>query len=128
MFEQLEDLSHWLAHSLKKVDASVYFVDNARAAEKPTTVWESKIKEVMWAYDDGHPRYRHDKWRDIFDGQLSSTPFTILSADPIFSLPLGEDHTKWTVWLSRDAVWERFHTMSHISVLEGEELVVGFRK
>lgn len=28
----------------------------------------------------------------------------------------------WTVWLAEEAVWERYHTLSQISIMEGEEL------
>ncbi|KAI4103696.1 MAG: hypothetical protein L6R37_003702 [Teloschistes peruensis] len=60
----------------------------------------------------------------VFDKQLSSTPFTIQAADPLFSLPLGENSTEFTYWLSPQAIWERLHSLSQIAVLEGEELAV----
>jgi hypothetical protein len=41
---------------------------------------------------------------------------------PKFSLPLGEDKAKWTVWLSDEGVWARYRTLSQIAVLEGEKL------
>jgi hypothetical protein len=37
---------------------------------------------------------------------------------PNFSLPLGEENVKWTVWLSDEALWLRFATISHIANLE----------
>ncbi|KAI9818182.1 MAG: hypothetical protein M1827_000807 [Pycnora praestabilis] len=86
-----------------------------------TTSWESKIKAITWSFDDAHPRFRHEKWRGVFEAQLKTTPLTIQTADPQFSLPLGEDSVKFTVWLSREAVWERYSTLSQIAVLEGEE-------
>ena len=76
----------------------------------------------MWTFDDHEPRFRHEKWRDVFDEQLKTTPLTIQAADPIFSLPLGEHIDKWTVWLSKPDVWERYHTISYISRLQGKEL------
>lgn len=78
--------------------------------------------------DDNSPRFRHEAWRKVFDDQLRTTPFTIQSADPLFSLPLGEESEKFTHWLNRDDVWERFHTLSQIAVLEGEELEVSCGK
>ena len=83
------------------------------------------MKDIMWSFDDSAPRFRHDKWREVFEKQLSSTPFSIQSADPLFSLPLGEESEKFTYWLTAEAVWQRFHSLSQISVLEGEELMVG---
>jgi len=79
----------------------------------------------MWSFDDSQPRFRHEKWRQVFEKQLSSNPFTIQSADPLFSLPLGEASEKFTDWLSPEAIWDRYHSLSQISVLQGEELTVG---
>lgn len=67
------------------------------------------------------------RWKDIFDKQLPSNPFevvknTITDHLPRFSLPLGEGKVKWTVWLSKDALWSRLQTLSHIAVLKGDEL------
>ncbi|KAL8634094.1 hypothetical protein Q9189_000013, partial [Teloschistes chrysophthalmus] len=97
--------------------------NNAPKSWEPRTAWEAKMKDIIWSYDDQHPRFRHEEWRQVFDKQLSSTPFTIQAADPLFSLPLGEDSTEFTCWLSPQAIWDRFHSLSQIAVLEGEELV-----
>ena len=78
----------------------------------------------MWRYDDDHARFRHGQWRRIFDDQLKSSPLTIQGADPIFSLPLGEQLFSYEHWLSKEEVWQRFRTHSQIAVLEGEELEV----
>ncbi|MCJ1351558.1 MAG: hypothetical protein MMC33_001542 [Icmadophila ericetorum] len=80
------------------------------------------MKDIIWSFDDDQPRFRHEKWRDVFDKQAKSTPFTIQAADPLFSLPLGEDSQEFTYWLTRESIWERFHTLSHIAVLEGGRL------
>ena len=82
------------------------------------------MKDVTWSFDDQHPRFRNEIWRQVFDKQLESTPFTIQAADPLFSLPLGEGSAETLRWMTREAVWERYHTLSHIAVLEGDELVV----
>ena len=80
----------------------------------------------MWTFNDQEPRFRHEKWRAVFDEQLKSTPLTIqVFANPIFSLPLGEHEEKWTNWLSKEAVWGRFQSISYIARLEGRELEVG---
>ena len=44
-----------------------------------------------------------------------------------FSLPLAEDIAKWIVWLSKEAAWSRYSTLSQIALLTGDELVVSFR-
>ncbi len=56
-----------------------------------------------------------------------TSPLKIQAADPLFSLPLGEESTKWTHWSTPDKVWERLHTMSQFAVLEGEDLEVSSR-
>ena len=103
-----------------------FVADNAPRSWPPTTDWEAKVKDIMWSFDDSQPRFRHEKWREVFDNQLSSTPFSIQSADPLFSLPLGEQTEKFTYWLTPEAVWNRFQSLSQISVLEGEQLEVLF--
>ena len=49
---------------------------------------------------------------------------TIQTADPLFSLPIGEETIEFTHWLSPDAIWDRFHTLSQFAVLEGQQLLV----
>ena len=65
------------------------------------------MKDVVWSFDDSQPRFRHEKWREVFEKQLSTTPFGIQSSDPLFSLPLGEQSEKFTYWLTAEAVWQR---------------------
>ena len=68
------------------------------------------------------PRARHGQWREVFDEQVKSSPLALLTAgDQLFSLPLGEQKEKWEVWLTKEQVWERYNTLSHVSVLQGEE-------
>lgn len=100
------------------------YVDNAPESWEPRTKWEATLKDIMWSYDDQHPRFRHQAWRKVFEKQLSSTPFTIQAADPLFSLPLGEDSVEFSHWLSPEAIWKRFHSLSQIAVLEDDELAV----
>lgn len=82
------------------------------------------MREVTWSVEDEHPRFRHEKWREIFDKQLSTNPLSILAAQPLFSLPIGEESVKWSIWLGRYDIWQRFHTLSQISNLEGQQLEV----
>jgi hypothetical protein len=61
----------------------------------------------------------------VFDDQIKSTPLTITAfASPLFSLPLGNEAVKWTVWLSKEKIWKRFSTLSQIAVLDGRSLDV----
>ena len=80
------------------------------------------MQDYVWSLDDNQPRFRHEKWRAVFDDQISSNPFSItMSAEPLFALPLAENVEKWEVWLPRDKIWDRLNTLSQISVLEPEE-------
>lgn len=38
-----------------------------------------------------------------------------------------KDIAKWIVWLSKEAAWSRYSTLSQIAVFTGDELVVSFR-
>ena len=98
--------------------------DNAPKSWTTATHWESKIKDITWSFDDDHPRFRHERWREVFDKQLSTTPLGIQAADPLFSLPIGEDSVEFSIWLSRDAIWERYQTLSQVSNAEAEQRAV----
>ncbi|OCK78826.1 S-adenosyl-L-methionine-dependent methyltransferase [Lepidopterella palustris CBS 459.81] len=96
---------------------------NQSRSAVPSTAWEAKLRDLIWAFDDHQPRFRHGKWKHVFDDQIKSTPLTMTAlANPLFSLPLGEQEIKWTVWLSKDDVWKRYCTLSQIAIQKGEEL------
>ena len=66
----------------------------------------------MNAAQDGQPRFRDYVWKDVFFKQPEP---------PLFSAPLEEDQIKYSVWLTKEALWERLATLSHVAMLEGEE-------
>lgn len=100
-------------------------VDNQTQQATKTTKWEAKLNDFIWTFKDNTPRFRNSQWKGIFDNQIKSTPLTITAfASPLFSLPLGEDEVKWTVWLTKEKIWDRFSTLSQIAILEGEALEV----
>lgn len=99
---------------------------NAERGHKATTDWEAKVHDLTWTFKDDAPRYRHEEWRKVFEQQSKSTPLSLLIAgDQFFSLPLAEAKEQFEVRLPKEKVWERYNTLSHISVLEGEERKVG---
>ncbi|KAH8889496.1 S-adenosyl-L-methionine-dependent methyltransferase [Thozetella sp. PMI_491] len=80
---------------------------------KATTSWEQKLNDWVWSIsNDGHPRFRDQQWREVFQSQLNL---------PKFSLPLGEESIEWTVWLTEDALWSRLNTLSQVAILKGPE-------
>ncbi|KAI1504294.1 methyltransferase domain-containing protein [Biscogniauxia marginata] len=99
---------------------------NKPVAWKATTKWEQKLNDFLWSLDDGLPRFRHQKWKEIFDNQLAFNPVQIIKDSltnqlPKFSLPIGEQTLQWTVWLNEDALWSRFNTLSQVAILKGEK-------
>ena len=94
---------------------------NATKSHKAATSWEQTIHDFIWTLDDDQPRFRHEKWRKVFDEQLESTPFSITSATPIFSLPIAVHEETWEVWLPKDKIWDRLNSLSQISVLPPDE-------
>ncbi|KAK7951117.1 MFS-type transporter [Apiospora aurea] len=99
---------------------------NAPRDWESSTKWEQKLNDLIWSLDDGLPRFRHQKWKDVFQQQLPGNPLqaladTLTNQLPRFSLPIGEKASKWTVWLTEDALWSRLSTLSQIAVLKGEE-------
>lgn len=100
--------------------------DNGPKAWTPTTKWEQELKDIIAELEDGHPRFRHMIWRQVFEKQQDTTPLQTLKDTfaqklPLFSLPIGEDTVKWTVWLSDEGVWKRYSTLSQIANQEGEK-------
>jgi hypothetical protein len=66
-------------------------------------------------------------WKQVFEKKLDTTPLQTLEDTfthqvPQFSLPLGEEDIKWTVWLTDEGVWARYATLSQIANLKGEKL------
>lgn len=58
----------------------------------------------------------------MFEEQSKSTPLSLIVAnEQYFALPLGEHQEPFVKWLPKEKVWERYNTISHISVLQGEE-------
>ncbi|KAI4867512.1 S-adenosyl-L-methionine-dependent methyltransferase [Hypoxylon rubiginosum] len=130
---------HWFAtpESLKEIErvlrpgAVLGGIWNVEDYNKPkgweaTTKWEQRLNDFVWSLDDGLPRFRHQKWKEVFDQQLPANPVQVIkdtftNSLPSFSLPLGEDTTKWTVWLSEEALTSRLNTLSQIAVLKGDK-------
>lgn len=101
---------------------SILNTDNAARTHVTTTSWEAELLDLTWSFNDGNPRHRHEKWKEVFDKQLKSNPLSIVAtADPLFSLPLASHECKWTVWLTKDGLMKRYWTLSQIAVLEGDE-------
>lgn len=64
--------------------SDLYVLDDAPKSCTPATEWEGKLEDILWSCDDNEPRFRHEKWKQVFDKQLGSTPLAIQAADPVF--------------------------------------------
>jgi len=95
---------------------------NAPRSWDITPGWETVMRDVTWTFDDNLPRFRHQRWKDVFDEQNRSDPLRLQFADPMFGLPIGESSVNFETWLSKEDVWKRYRTLSQIAVLSGEEL------
>ncbi|EXJ71051.1 uncharacterized protein A1O5_06044 [Cladophialophora psammophila CBS 110553] len=84
--------------------------------------WEQAMRDVIWTFEDGSPRFRHEKWRQVFEDQTASNPLSVHFANPLFELPLGEGSVEFQSWLSKEELWARLRTLSQLAILEGEEL------
>ncbi|RMZ14150.1 hypothetical protein D0860_02225 [Hortaea werneckii] len=95
---------------------------NAPRGHEAATPWEGKVQDLTWTFQDNEPRFRHEQWRKVFEEQSKSTPLSLIVAnEQYFALPLGEHHEPFVKWLPKEKVWERYNTISHISVLQGDE-------
>lgn len=101
-------------HRVLRPGAKFGMIWNLEAYNAPrewpsATSWEQKLKDIVLALEDGHPRFRHMKWKQVFEKQQDSTPLQALKNTftqnfPIFSFPLGEETVQWTVWMSEEAI------------------------
>jgi len=79
------------------------------------------LQDFVMSLDDSQPRFRHEKWREVFDNQLKSGPLSLLiAANPLFALPLGEHEGKWEVYLTKEKLWDRINTLSQVATLKGQ--------
>ena len=96
--------------------------DNAPLSWDITPGWETKVRDLTWTFDDHMPRFRHEKWRQVFDEQNQTNSLTMTTSNTMFGLPLGEKSIEFETWLAKEETWKRYRTISHIAVLEGDEL------
>ena len=101
----------------------IILTDNAPLSWDIEPGWGRKLREVITTFHDDTPRFRDDKWRQVFDEQNRTDPLSLqFTANPIFGLPIGEGHVVYEHRLPPDAVWARLSTLSQIAVLEDDEL------
>lgn len=101
--------------------------DNAPKEWTCRSPWQQKMKDIINSLEDGHVRFRHMEWKQVFEQQLDSNPLQALKDTfthhmPQFSLPIGEETIEWTTYLSDEAVWERYTTISYFQNLEASKL------
>ncbi|KOS19082.1 putative methyltransferase [Escovopsis weberi] len=83
---------------------------NQPADWKATSPWEQTLKErILKLEGSGPPRFRHDTWPKAFEEQKH------------FAAPVQTEVQAWTVFLGKEALWERIHTLSQVYTMAEEE-------
>ncbi|EPE29286.1 S-adenosyl-L-methionine-dependent methyltransferase [Glarea lozoyensis ATCC 20868] len=131
---------HWFAtrdalneiHRVLRPGATFGMIWNIEDYNSPlewnaSSKWEQKLKDIIWSLDDGQHRFRHFEWKKVFEAQTETTPLqtlvdTFTHNFPDFSLPLGIEEVPWTVYLTDEAIWSRYYTLSQIAMLKGQKL------
>jgi hypothetical protein len=80
------------------------------------------MRDLIWTFNDDAPRFRHEKWKKVFDDQNATNPLSALSTAPLFGLPIGESTVAFETWLPKEDIWQRFRTLSQIAILDGGHL------
>ncbi|TVY71263.1 putative methyltransferase-like, partial [Lachnellula suecica] len=137
---------HWFAtedslkeiHRVLKPGAAFGMIWNIEDYNAPKewpskSKWEQNLKDIIASLEDGHPRFRHQKWKQAFEKHQETTPLQALKDTfthnmPVFSLPLGEEDVEWTIYLKDEAVWDRYSTLSQIANLQGSDRFMKVRK
>ncbi|KAL9112588.1 MAG: hypothetical protein Q9227_003159 [Pyrenula ochraceoflavens] len=96
---------------------------NSQTNHQPTTRWETEMRNIAWTFDDKQRKFRNASWQDVFaeakdayqDKDINSAP------QALFDLPLQKETTTWTVWLTKQELWDRLSTLSFIASLADSE-------
>ncbi|RGP74321.1 2-heptaprenyl- -naphthoquinone [Fusarium longipes] len=89
--------------------------DNQPESWPAPTGWENQLLDLNFKEKaDNEPRFRDQAWKQVFERQAEAE-------SPFFSTPLETDKVPWSVWLTPEALWDRFNTLSWNALREGEE-------
>ncbi|RBA16357.1 hypothetical protein FPRO05_11692 [Fusarium proliferatum] len=119
---------HWFAreeslkeiHRVLKPGAKLGLIWNAEEYNRPeswpaSTKWEQELSELNFNEKaDNEPRFRHLLWTKVFERQAEAEK-------PFFSTPIETEKIAWSIWLTPDALWNRFDTLSWNKLRQGEE-------
>ncbi|KAG8674509.1 hypothetical protein FPOAC1_000477 [Fusarium poae] len=119
---------HWFAkeeslqeiHRVLKPGTKLGLIWNVDSYNQPEnwpspTGWEKELLDLNFNEKaDNEPRFRHQVWKQVFERQAKADK-------PFFSTPIETDKVPWSVWLTPEALWDRFNTLSWNALREGEE-------
>ncbi|KAL4730424.1 hypothetical protein ACLX1H_002458 [Fusarium chlamydosporum] len=119
---------HWFAkeeslqeiHRVLKPGAKLGLIWNVDSYNQPEswpapTTWEKELLDLNFNEKaDDEPRFRHSVWKQVFERQAKAEK-------PFFSTPIETDKVPWSVWLTPEALWDRFNTLSWNALREGDE-------
>ena len=89
--------------------------------EDPVTAWEKEIRDVAQKFNNTHRRFSKDRLSEVFNGSIGLEKDSIASEETFFSMPLQDATIKWSMWLTKQAVWDQFSTKGFIETLSDEE-------
>lgn len=78
---------------------------NSGVEWESATGWAGSTKQLFWAHQN------HHEWQNTFQEQPSP---------PLYSRLEGNIH-QWTIWLAKEAIWDRFRTISRIACQKGDD-------
>ncbi|KAF4444353.1 2-heptaprenyl- -naphthoquinone [Fusarium austroafricanum] len=119
---------HWFAkeeslkeiHRVLKPGAKLGLIWNAEEYNRPvswpaSTEWGRELNELNFNEKaDNESRFRHLLWREVLDRQAEAEK-------PFFSTPIETETIPWSVWLTPEALWDRFNTLSWNKLRQGED-------
>uniref|UniRef100_A0A0D2X9N2 Methyltransferase domain-containing protein n=1 Tax=Fusarium oxysporum (strain Fo5176) TaxID=660025 RepID=A0A0D2X9N2_FUSOF len=89
--------------------------DNRPESWPASTKWEQELSELNFNEKaDNEPRFRHLLWKKVLERQAEAEK-------PFFSTPIETEKITWSIWLTPDALWDRFDTLSWNKLRQGEE-------
>lgn len=119
---------HWFAneeslreiHRVLKPGASLGMIWNVEYYNSPLpwpspSAWEISLNALCHTLSQADHAFRYLSWKHVFEAP-SPNP-----VEKLFKLPLDEDKIEWKVWLSPEALWKRYSTLSVVAITEGAE-------
>lgn len=91
--------------------------DNTQDQCQTTTAWEGRMGEIAWTLNNKQRQFHHNSWLKVFSEEMILDENAKFKSQKFFEIPLQEKTIRWTVWLTKESIWNRFSTLSFIASL-----------